>query len=100
MRSISGLFGKKKVAQTSKVRYSTGEIAQVGDRVIDNGQPAVVTEIVVGEPFLSTKMKNANLSFEAVQGTGLHLKYDIGLPVFRPVTSKHWAGVKFVSRGG
>lgn len=73
-----------------EIRYSTGEIAQTGDRVIDNGFSAVVKEVV---------LTAEAMEFLGTDAPGLLLDWEIGLPVFRPVTSEAWGEITFVSRG-
>lgn len=85
--------------QPLEIRYASGEIARVGDRVDDNGQDAVVEEVhtesddaeVVGED---------GAPHPTVRQPGLSLLWDLGLPIFRPVTSKVWQGIKLKGRAG
>lgn len=80
-------------AQPTEIRYASGEIARVGDTVDDNGQEAIVEKVVLTAEYL--KIPSAK---KETNDPGLALKWKIGLPVFRPITSKKWSGVKLLKR--
>jgi hypothetical protein len=93
--------GKNTVTELPTVRYATGETARSGDRVIDNGIPAVVERIAVytkaEHPTLMTLKGEIPNQFADVPC--LDLMLDVGVPMIRPSTSRHWNRVVFVCRG-
>ena len=83
----------------TEIRYASGEVARVGDRVDDNGQDAIVERVHLTAE--TAELVGEDLVVKQVtQEPGLDLKWDIGLPVFRPVTSERWKGIKLKGRAG
>lgn len=82
-----------------EIRYASGEVARVGDRVDDNGQDAVVDE-VLAESEDAHLVGEDGVAQPTVRQPGLSLLWNIGLPIFRPVTSKVWQGIKLKGRVG
>jgi hypothetical protein len=82
-----------------EIKYASGEVARVGDRVDDNGQDAVV-ERVHSSPESAELVGEDLVVKQITQEPGLDLKWDIGLPVFRPISSEKWKGIKLKGRGG
>jgi hypothetical protein len=82
-----------------EIRYASGEVARVGDRVEDDGQDAVVEDVYT-RPEVAELMGEDGVVRKVVREPGLSLLWDLGLPVFRPVTSAMWRWIKFKGRAG
>src|SRR5262245_8193020 len=73
----------------TEIRYASGDVARVGDRVDDNGQDAVVEEVLsTSEP--AEVVGGDGVVKQITREPGLNLKWDIGLPIFRPISSEKW----------
>jgi hypothetical protein len=71
------------------VRYATGEVARIGDRVNNDGWSSVVEDVIVTPE---------RQSFWGVSEAGLMLKcVEAGL-VFEPCSSSSWDAILFESR--
>jgi hypothetical protein len=71
------------------IRYATGEVARIGDRVIDDEWPAIVVDVV------------ASTSAMAIWGLherGLMLSTDAAGLVFEPCSSVTWSAIDFKGR--
>jgi hypothetical protein len=83
----------------TEIRYSSGEVARVGDRVDDNGQDAVVEEVLsTSEP--AEVVGEDGVMKQITREPGLNLKWDIGLQIFRPISSENWKGIKLKGHVG
>lgn len=71
------------------IRYSTGEAAQVGDRVIDDVWPAVVEDAIASR---------ADMERWGVEEPGLMLKTEAAGLVFKPCSSVGWQELELVER--
>lgn len=89
MSWLDWFFRKKTPHVLSEIRYGTGETVQVGDYVNDNGFDAIVEKVV---------LTAEDIAFLGANAPGLVLKWDVGLPMWRPVTSEAWEGIMFLRR--
>lgn len=71
------------------LRYESGEVIRVGDHVLDNDQHAVVEEVVL----TIEDMSNIGAS-----EFGISLRWDNGLPIYRPISSKYWETIRLLNR--
>jgi hypothetical protein len=77
-------------SEPHEVRYSSGQLAMVGDRVIDDVWQATVEAVVVSP---------AQMAEWGVHEPGLMLITDGAGRVFEPCSSVGWSAVELQSRG-
>jgi hypothetical protein len=72
-----------------EIRYATGEVAKVGDRVDEDGWDAVVEDVIAAPE---------DMARWGLDEPGLMLKSQEGGLVFEPCDSGSWHALEFRSR--
>jgi hypothetical protein len=77
------------VHEPTEIRYANGDVAQVGDRVDNDGWKSVVEDVIV---------TNERMAFWGLNEPGLMLKCDEAGLVFEPCSSVAWDAIVLEGR--